>query len=277
VTVESLEARVRAILEADEAKLPGPKRPSSLAAHAERVARIARRLALAEPGTPPGDAYLAGLLHDAGKFRGGRYHHDEVTEEEESAEVAGELLGELGYPVDQIRRVQDAIRVLYRDDLAPTPLTAIVHDADNLDKLGPHGVAGFFVKAGLRGRGLDEDLVMQLGVELTHARYAADMMLTDTGEARAVNLARQTEEQVLGLLESLRSELGWKVDVRPMAFQDLEIIAVVPRACGCDADARCELASEPSLKCTMLRIDQTCGGCGRSRTLRFCCPRVRRR
>lgn len=273
----SLEARLRAILEADEARLPGPERPSSLAAHSERVARIARRLALAEPGASPDDAYLAALLHDAGKFRDGAYHDGEATEEEQSAEVAGELLGELGYPADQTRRVQDSIRLLYRDEVEPPLLTAIVHDADNLDKLGPHGVAGFFVKAGLRGRGLDEDLVMQLGVELTYARYAKDTMLTDAGESRAVVLAARTERLVLDLVESLRSELGWEVAVRTMPFQDLEIVAVVPRTCGCVDEVRCSLSTEPSLKCTMLRLDQTCGGCGRTRTLRFCCPRVRRR
>lgn len=274
--METLESRVRGLLESDEARLPGPKRPSSLAAHVARVARIARRLAQDEPGASPEDAYLAGLLHDVGKFRGGSYHLTDVTEEEQSAEVAGELLGTLGYPDDQVRRVQDAIRLLYRDDVLPSLLTSIVHDADNLDKLGPHGVAGFFVKAGLRGRGLDEDLVMQLGVELTHARYASDTMLTGCGERRAARLAAQTERLVLDLVESLRDELGWEVEVRTVPFQDLEIVVVAPRSCGCTDEVRSSLSAEPSLKCTMLRIDQTCGGCGRTLTLRFCCPRVRR-
>lgn len=276
-TTELLESRVRSLLQADEARLPSPKRPSSLAAHVARVATIARRLAADEPGASAEDAYLAGLLHDAGKFRGGAYHQGEITEEEQSAEVAGELLGELGYPPEQVRRVREAIRLLYRDDVEPPLLTAIVHDADNLDKLGMHGVAGFFVKAGLRGRGLDEDLVMQLGVELTYARCARDTMLTDCGERKAARLAAQTERLVLDLIESLRDELGWEVAVRTVPFRDLEIVAVMPRTCGCAGEAAITVSVAPSTKCTVLRLDQSCGGCGQTRTLRFCCPRVRRR
>jgi uncharacterized protein len=272
-----LEALLEERLVEDEARLPRDKRRSSLFAHVVRVAAIARSLASEITAASTEDAYLVALLHDAGKFLGGEYHRGEVPEEEYSARVASELLEGCGFDAEQSGRIQAAILDLYREVEDPGLLTAIVHDADNLDKLGPHGVANFFVKSGLRGRGLDLDLVTRLSVELTYARHAEDVMMTEAGARRAAPLARQTEAWVRAFLDSLAAELGWELVAETLPFQDLEIVAVRPRTCHCGGDVSCSVACEESIKCTVVVLEQRCEECVHTRSLRFCCPRIRAR
>ncbi len=57
-------------------------------------------------------------------------------------------------------------------------MAAVLFDADNLDKLGPLGVANYFVKIGLRGRGISTSSILRLTVELTYARHAPRCLAT---------------------------------------------------------------------------------------------------
>jgi len=274
--LDELREAVRRHLGREEALLAPPKAPSSLWAHSLRVARLARRLARETTGAEPEEAFLAGMLHDAGKFEGGRYHEGDVPEEERSAAWALEVLPAHGFGEETSARVAAGIRGVHRQEGEPNLLAAVVQDADNLDKLGPHGVATFLVKAGLRGRGLDEDLLAQIGVELTYARYAEEAMRTEAGRSLAGPWARRTEELLLELIGSVREAGLFQPVVETLTFDGLDIVAIRPDRCRCSGTISCSVHGEDSVKCTMLRLDQVCSGCGDIRSVRFCCPRVGR-
>jgi uncharacterized protein len=272
----ALIARLREQLTADEAALSPPAHPSSLFSHSVRVAHLALRLAEDEGSVDPETAYLGGLLHDAGKLAGGALHHQGLREEEVSARVAGDLLAATGHGQELTARLQAAVLSLYRDEPPGDPLGAIVYDADNLDKLGWHGVANLFIKAGLRGRGLDQDMAVHLGVELTYARYAADVMLTRSGQQRAAILAERTESFLTAMIDELR-ELGiLDLEVDTIEFEGLEITSVRPARCRCSGRIASTVAPRPAFKCRMLELHQTCQACGEEHRVQFCCPRLPR-
>jgi len=100
-----LPARVRAQIEAAERKFsPAPAEAESyLWEHTTHVAALAFDLARAEQAEPVAAA-VAALFHDAGKFAGGAYHEGARPEEEESARLAQEILGEAGMKPGEVRR-----------------------------------------------------------------------------------------------------------------------------------------------------------------------------
>ena len=135
--------------------------PDTLMGHLERVASHAVRLA-SEEGVDPLCAELAGLFHDAGKFHGGQYHEGDKPEEDYSIEILRALGRKNGLNPSIIEEVSDAILQPYRDDPKPTPLSMVLFDADNLDKMGLLGIANYFIKSGLRGQGITADMIIQL-------------------------------------------------------------------------------------------------------------------
>jgi putative nucleotidyltransferase with HDIG domain len=263
-------------LDADEARLP-PAAPSTLSAHSLRVATLAERLARATPGVAVDAAHLAGLLHDAGKFRGGTYHEGDVPEEVVSAEVARELLAAAGYPAATVDDVVDAIRELYRDGVSPGPLTRVVADADALDKLGASGVAAFFIKAGLRGQGLAPDLLARLGVELTYARCAREMVWSDAAREIAVRRAARTQAFFTELVGELREDGLADLIVDPVEVDGLEVVVVQPRRCHCGGELARSVCERPGVKCSEIRVTMVCRECGNELHMRMCRPRLVRR
>lgn len=119
--------------------------------HIERVVALAERLAYSE-GADLEIVRAAALLHDiegshpAGDERGS--HHVQ------SADLAGEILREQGWPDERIRAVQHCIRAhRYRDTSEPpaTIEAKILFDADKLDVLGAIGIVrvlGYAQQAG---------------------------------------------------------------------------------------------------------------------------------
>ncbi len=274
VGLPGLHQTLRELMDRDESQLAtesGP--PSTLFAHALRVATIARQLAQASPGVSPEDAYLAGLFHDAGKFSGGRYHEGEVAEEELSMAVARRVLPEFGFGADLSDRVATAIRDLYQES-NPGLLTRIVHDADNLDKLGFSGVANFFIKSGLRGRGLGPDLLFKISVELTYARQATRALLTAAGRALATQRAAQSERFFLQLLAELSDDGLFDFTTSTVTFDGVELVLVKPVRCECGGEFDTTVASQPTFKCTELHVCFACNRCPEEHWLRFCRPRT---
>jgi putative nucleotidyltransferase with HDIG domain len=265
---------VRRRLEADEADLPPPGPPSTLFDHSLRVAALAERIAGSTPGVPPGIAYVAGLLHDVGKFCGGRYHVDDVPEEVHSAEAARELMSSLGFPTEQVEAVEGAILDLHRDDLEPGSLTQVVCDADSLDKLGPAGVASFFVKAGLRGRGLGLGVLSRLSIELTYARCAPRVMWTGAGRDLAAERAPRSEAFFLELIEVLRADGFCDLVVETVELDSIELVVVRPQCCGCGGELMRTVCEEKGLKCTEIHVTHGCRDCGDERSFRMCRPRL---
>jgi len=119
--------------------------------HIERVYRMAQRLAMAE-GANLEIVNAAALLHDADGTTPGsevrREHHLR------SADFAGMILKQEGWPEEKIKAVQHCIRAhRYRDDSEPpeTIEAKVLFDADKLDVLGAIGAVRTVVYAALAG------------------------------------------------------------------------------------------------------------------------------
>jgi len=247
--------------------------PDTLASHVERVAAHAIRLAQSE-GVDPLCAEIAGLFHDAGKFHDGKYHDDNRPEEERSIEVLLTLGEKNGLDRPVIDHVSDAIRRLYRDDLQPTPLSMVLFDADNLDKLGYPGIANYFIKYGLRGRGLTEDVVFRLTVELTYARHAPRCMFTKTARAIAERRASDTLGFIHGFLDSLREDGLFDTGIRRITVDGLELDVVTPSSCRCGAPMHEKQWTEKGVKCTEIHLERACNACDNRYKIRFCRPKL---
>ncbi len=251
----------------------GPDGPDTLFGHLERVAARAVQLAVRE-GVDPFEAELAGLFHDAGKFEGGCYHQGDKPEEESSIEVLRSFGSRFGIEPSIVRSVSEAIRQLYRDDPEPTPLGMVLFDADNLDKLGLLGMANFFVKSGLRGRGLSIQTLIQLTVELTYARHANRCLYTETGRGIASLRAPETIRFIRDFLDALREDGIFDSRIEVTNVSGLELDVVSPAACPCGGELNRKTWEEPGVKCTEIHLELSCTKCDNSYHIHFCRPRL---
>lgn len=272
--METLEKLLRERIRADEAAASRDGRDhDSLWDHVTRVAAIAGQLGEAE-GVDTELCRLAGLFHDAGKFGAGRYHGDDLPEESRSVMVLRELAARCGIPEDRVDAVAEAIEELYRDDPEPTGLAQVLFDADNLDKLGPLGVANYFVKAGLRGRGINDGVLARVTVELTYARHAPQSLLSQAGREMARRRAPYTVRYFHDLLDQLREDGLADLRVEQVEYQGLILDLVTPAACECGGSLERDVWDVPGMKCTEIHVRHTCSLCSRERELRFCRPRL---
>ncbi len=249
------------------------KETDSLWEHLERVSQFAERLGQSE-GVDPSICRLAGWFHDAGKFAGGRYHADERPEEEHSIECLHKLGGEHGIETGVIEQVTEAILQLYRDDPEPSPLARVLFDADNLDKLGPLGVANYFAKVGLRGGGVSPETLHRLTVELTYARHAPQCLLTESGRGMARQRASATIRFVTDLIHTLREDGLYDFRIEEVDFNGLTLDVVSPAACRCGGKLGRRIWEVPGIKCSEIHLKHSCEACEKSQELRFCRPRL---
>jgi 5'-deoxynucleotidase YfbR-like HD superfamily hydrolase len=241
--------------------------------HLQRVAILAERLGR-EEGVDPIACRLAGLFHDAGKFGAGRYHGDDLPEEQRSVEALRDLARESSLATGLVEQVAEAILQLYRDDPEPGDLARVLFDADNLDKLGPLGVANFFVKQGLRGRGISRGTLYGLTVELTYARHAERCLATATGRELARVRAPLTRSALLALLEQLRDDGLHDFAVGQVEFEGLVLDVVSPKACVCGGSVARKLWEVAGIKCSEIHLEHACASCGESSEIKFCRPRL---
>ncbi len=143
-------------------------------AHVMRVYRTAERLAT-EEGADLEIVRAAALLHDAqgsappGSLASNKDQNSSGAGEEgverashhhSSAEFAGEVLAEEGWPAERIAAVQHCIRAHRFRDQSEPPATLeakILFDADKLDVLGAIGVARAVAYAALDGQPFYEE------------------------------------------------------------------------------------------------------------------------
>ena len=282
-----LHARVELMLAASEARYSRQNqqpRSEFLLEHSRRTAAIARALAVRE-GCDPFLPVLVALLHDAGKFHDGGYHQDGVAEEEHAARLAEVLLAESGLERSAVEAVARGLRSLYDDRLPCDGLGAIVQDADRLDKLGALGVASFFTKATLRGRGLVDAVSSSLSRELSHALAAPGAMLTAAGRALARDQSARTlaffddllrQLEGLGIAAFQRRTLAVEGEFRSRdgaRVRQVQATVVMPRACpDCEAPIALSHRVERGLKCEMLKARFACEACAYEREVSFCLP-----
>lgn len=282
-----LHARIEQMLVASEARFneQAQQSPSEfLLEHTRHTAAIAHTLALRE-GVDPFLAVLVALFHDAGKFHDGEYHKDDVPEEEHAARLAEALLTEYSVERADVEAVMAALRALYDDRLAIAPASRIVQDADRLDKLGALGVAAFFTKATLRGRGLIDALAHTLSRELTYALAASRSMLTESGKL----LAREQSAKTVAFFDDLLADLensGIAAFERRTLVLDgdfrnrdgervpkMEVTVVTPRVCPeCEGEVGLAHRTERGVKCETLRVRVACQACDHAREIFFCLP-----
>ena len=175
--------KVRQSIESSEREYEGKRAGKDggfLWEHTVHVASLAHDLAVSE-GLDPVLPAVAALFHDAGKFRGGEYHKGDRPEEEDAAALAEAVLAEEGARASDIARVGSALRALYDEKARRNVLADVVHDADFLSKFGYLGVAGFFLKAALRGKNLVAAVTSSLSKELTYANALPRNMRTAAG------------------------------------------------------------------------------------------------
>jgi len=270
-----MEQALRRQIEHDEEKhTRGDRGSNSLWSHLERVAHLATRIAVSE-GVDPLHSHLAGLFHDAGKFAHGQYHKGEKPEEAYSIEILEEHAEKFHLASAARNAVIESIEQLYRDDPEPTHLTRVLFDADNLDKLGPLGIANYFTKIGLRGGGVSEKMLFRLTVELTYARHASRSLATDTGRSLARKRAAYTIGFLKDFLEILREDELYNFQIETIDFDGLELDVVAPDGCStCGAALARRVWEIPGIKCSEIHLEHSCSTCHSKHEIRFCRPRL---
>ncbi len=272
---KSVEAALERHVKEEEARYSGKGRgDGSLWHHLVRVARLAEKLGRSE-GLDPATCRLAGLFHDAGKFSGGTYHQDDRPEEERSVDILVELADKHDLDRDIVDRIARSFQQLYRDGENQTPLTRVLFDADNLDKLGFLGIANYFIKTGLRGKGVSANMLYQLTAELTYARHAADCMATPAGRELALRKAPETYRFILDLLRSLRDDGIFDFKVEEVMFDQLLLDVVSPYSCECRGTLERRLWKVRGIKCLEIHLEHSCPRCEARHEIRFCTPKLR--
>jgi hypothetical protein len=195
------------------------------------------------------------------------------------------MLTEFGLQRSDIDSVLQALRALYDERLPCIGPCRIVQDADRLDKLGALGVAAFFTKATLRGRGLVDALVQTLSRELTYALAAPRSMFTATGKRLASEQAEKTIAFFDNLLEQLESWGIASFDRRTIVLEEdfrtrdgaivrgMEVSIAMLRACpDCEGSLALAHRREQGIKCERFVASFTCSQCGYSGGTSLCLP-----
>ncbi len=245
---------------------------SSLWTHSVRVARIAHYLAINEEEDSTA-ALLAGLLHDAGKFVGGVYHRNDVAEEELAVKAAERILrGTIHEPL--LLKISDAILSLYRDDVDPAGVGALLYDSDRLDKLGHMGIAQFFAKNALRGKFLDNDMMKRFSVEMTYAHHAPLTLKTKTGKDLATVRSARVRSFYNALIDEWEEmELGF-FSIRNFDIEGIMLVLVMPDSCSCGARLDVSTDIKDSVKCHSAVVQYKCPRCNEETGFSFCLPNL---
>ena len=275
--------KVKNIIQDSENALEGGdgSMESFLWEHTMHVTSITYRLAQ-EEGLDPHIPAVAALFHDIGKFTGGRYHRDEVIEEEESAQIAERLLPKFGMTKSETRKVLVGLRALYNEKAKKNPVAALLHDADFLSKFGALGVASFFTKSTLRRRPLRASVFGYLSKELTYAAFLPFNMHTNSGRRLAAKKASDSLKFYRSLLNELREAHIADLRIRKIRIphpkypdQSLEIRYVLPPVCSeCGGRWKMDWNTEKDIKCTKLVIEWNCNNCTERLETSFCLPEI---
>jgi uncharacterized protein len=249
--------------------------------HTVQVTSVALKLAVLEK-TDPLIPVITALFHDSGKFRRGDYHAKETPEEEHAATVAEELLEEAGMATEQVQMTVQSLNALYRENIAGTVTSNIVHDADFLVKFGFLGAANFFMKTALRGKPLQTSVLNYLSKELTYASLLPENMRTPS----AKRLAKKKKKDSLTFFNGLLDELceadiacytieKLKITQTKKQNAPLEVFLVLPDKCPtCEGEFTKEWATEKGIKCEKLNVSVFCRDCNCQYDFSFCLPEI---
>ena len=184
--------------------------------HLRRVWRMARLIAMDEPGADGEILLAAAYFHDAVNLP--KDSPDRARASTLSADLAVKVLPDLGFPAEKLPALHHAIAAHSFSARIPceTPEARILQDADRLEALGAIGLVRMFLVSGaLGGAGFDAADPMALHRPLDDKAYAldhlevklfglVDTMNTDTGRA----IARERAEWMESFRTRLLSEIG---------------------------------------------------------------------
>jgi len=194
--------------------------PSHDFSHAERVYRLAERIAAAE-GADLFIVRMAALLHDIGRAEESKNNNAEDIHEELSVRMAGPILDELGVSTDKKESILHAIAThRHRRGGEPrTPEAKCLFDADKLDSLGAVGIARSYLWLGEHGRsvyypeeeyaGVDpknnsaevDSTQREWHIKLKHLK---DKMYTGTGR----KIAQERHDRMARIIDEIEKEVN---------------------------------------------------------------------
>jgi HD superfamily phosphodiesterase len=275
--------KLREIIQESENKHEGRSSHSEsfLWEHTLHAASLAYQLAIAEK-VDSLIPVVGALFHDAGKFAGGKYHTDDIPEEDESARIARELLLQFGMRSADVRKVLAGLKALYNEKAKKNTLAAILHDADFLSKFGALGVAGFFIKSALRRRTLRSTVLGYLSKELTYASCLPLNMHTAAGRKLAMKKASDSLKFFRALLAELREARIANLRIRQLRIpnpkaknQTLQIQLVASPNCSkCGSGWNLVWTTDKGVKCRKLNVEWACSVCGEKLETSFCLPEI---
>jgi uncharacterized protein len=131
--------------------------------HTERVFSLCMRLAEYEAKVDLDVLRTAAIMHDIARPKEFEDRRGVTEHAALGAEMAEEILRNLGYNADEIAKIKHCIAVhRYRKDSKPKTIEAkILFDADKLDALGAVGVARCFMIAGQYGQRIYSDVPIE--------------------------------------------------------------------------------------------------------------------
>jgi uncharacterized protein len=154
--------------------------------HIQRVWRTAMQIAVEEKDVNLDVLKPAILLHDIARIKEDSDKSGKIDHALLGAEIAEEILKQMQYPEETIRKVKHCIQThRFRSEREPVSIEAkILYDADKVDAMGAIGVARFYMIAG-RYR---EQLYSFVPVE----QYTADNIVGGKANGRIKEISKHT-------------------------------------------------------------------------------------
>ena len=154
--------------------------------HIQRVWRTAMLIASEEKDIDLDVLKTAVLLHDIARAKEDTDKTGKTDHALLGAEIAGEILKQMQYPEETIRKVQHCIQThRFRSEREPVSIEAkILYDADKVDSMGAIGVARFYMIAGE----LREQLYSFIPVD----QYTAENIVGGKANGRIKEISKHT-------------------------------------------------------------------------------------
>ena len=250
--------------------------------HTKFVAAISHEICIRE-GIDPLLPVIGALIHDLGKFPQGKEEaRSDTPEEMLSTERARVILESEKMNPQDIESISSGILALYDENLEKNAISNVVHDADFLAKSGRMGVAAFFSKAALRGKGLIRSLLEGASKEMTYAAVLPGNMRTQAGRI----LAEEKSRKVLNYFNELLMEMN-NHGIFSFTLEEtlcpcpedpkkkVPLILVHPKECPqCGSSFKIEYETRTGMKCRKLIADIQCTNCSQRFEIAFCLPEI---
>ena len=186
--------------------------------HIQRVWQTAMRIAAEEKDVDMDVLKIAVLLHDIARGKEDTDKSGKIDHALLGAEIAGEILKQMKYPDETIRKVKHCIQThRFRSEREPVSIEAkILYDADKVDSMGAIGVARFYMIAGE----LREQLYSFVPVD----QYTAENIVGGKANGRIKELSKHTPNLEFEKMKHIPKKLH-TVKAREIAAERVKFMA----------------------------------------------------